>query len=183
MSNVTALRRLSRVLLGLPQTIDYRVSAFSSTQTPLRLIASVILCARSILPTSQVHRHCCHTMNIFNQSSKCRACTDNALAFWLSPWQDLKPVDVTNKRSLWENKGASPAKVDVINISPFTCLTWSEICIGKDPGLLPRTGRSPEWSFDSAKTVCGLGWLSIYIFLLQFPVVVNQREHFVKEMK
>ncbi|XP_030575768.1 caldesmon 1a isoform X2 [Archocentrus centrarchus] len=24
---------------------------------------------------------------------------------------DLKPVDVTNKRSLWENKGASPAKV------------------------------------------------------------------------
>uniref|UniRef100_I3KJ24 Caldesmon 1b n=1 Tax=Oreochromis niloticus TaxID=8128 RepID=I3KJ24_ORENI len=36
---------------------------------------------------------------------------------------DLKPVDVTNKRSLWENKGASPAKVDVINISPFTRLT------------------------------------------------------------
>ncbi|XP_008278801.1 caldesmon, smooth muscle-like [Stegastes partitus] len=24
---------------------------------------------------------------------------------------DLKPVDVTNKRSLWENKGASPTKV------------------------------------------------------------------------
>lgn len=48
----------------------------------------------------------------------------------------------------------------------------------------PHTGGSPEWSFDSAKTVCGLGRLSIYIFfLLQFPVVVNQREHFVKEMK
>lgn len=27
--------------------------------------------------------------------------------------QDLKPVDVGNKRSLWETKGSSPAKVTV----------------------------------------------------------------------
>lgn len=163
MSNVTALRRLSRVLLGLPQTIDYRVSAFSSTQTPLRLIASVILCARSILPTSQVHRHCCHTMNIFNQSSKCRACTDNALAFWLSPWQDLKPVDVTNKRSLWENKGASPAKVDVINISPFTCLTWSEICIGKDPDSCSTYWKKSRMEFWLCQNSLR-SWMALHIF-------------------
>uniref|UniRef100_A0A3Q3GXI9 Caldesmon 1 n=1 Tax=Labrus bergylta TaxID=56723 RepID=A0A3Q3GXI9_9LABR len=30
---------------------------------------------------------------------------------------DLKPVDVTNKRSLWENKGASPTKVTVIHLN------------------------------------------------------------------
>eukprot|EP00064_Thunnus_orientalis_P011484 superscaffoldBa00001660_g11515 len=41
---------------------------------------------------------------------------------------DLKPVDVTNKRSLWENKGASPTKVagrgetkSVANAFPLIC--------------------------------------------------------------
>lgn len=35
-------------------------------------------------------------------------------------WQDLKPVDVTNKRSLWENKGATPTKVAPIHFKLFT---------------------------------------------------------------
>uniref|UniRef100_A0A3Q3VVZ3 Caldesmon 1b n=1 Tax=Mola mola TaxID=94237 RepID=A0A3Q3VVZ3_MOLML len=33
---------------------------------------------------------------------------------------DLKPVDVTNKRSLWENKGATPTKVAPIHFKLFT---------------------------------------------------------------
>uniref|UniRef100_A0A3B4U2S1 Caldesmon 1b n=1 Tax=Seriola dumerili TaxID=41447 RepID=A0A3B4U2S1_SERDU len=41
---------------------------------------------------------------------------------------DLKPVDVTNKRSLWENKGASPTKVAFIDFR----LSTVQCCVKKD---------------------------------------------------
>lgn len=40
---------------------------------------------------------------------------------FLFVWQDLKPVDVTNKRSLWENKGSSPTKVHKTTTPPSVC--------------------------------------------------------------
>uniref|UniRef100_A0A8C5F8L9 Non-muscle caldesmon n=1 Tax=Gadus morhua TaxID=8049 RepID=A0A8C5F8L9_GADMO len=36
---------------------------------------------------------------------------------------DLKPVDVTNKRSLWENKGTTPTKVALIKLHLFSYKT------------------------------------------------------------
>lgn len=44
-------------------------------------------------------------------------------------WQDLKPVDVTNKRSLWENKGASPTKVAATDMKLVNRHAQSYRCI------------------------------------------------------
>uniref|UniRef100_H3DMF1 Caldesmon 1b n=1 Tax=Tetraodon nigroviridis TaxID=99883 RepID=H3DMF1_TETNG len=41
---------------------------------------------------------------------------------------DLKPVDVTNKRSLWENKGASPSKVE----QPDVCFSRSVFAVAAE---------------------------------------------------
>lgn len=76
------------------------------------------------------------------------------LLFSVCVWQDLKPVDVTNKRSLWENKGASPTKVAMMR-NVFADQSTS----------LNQRGKSKSasrWSFNDP-----------FVVLKGFPVVVH----------
>ncbi|CAG12131.1 unnamed protein product, partial [Tetraodon nigroviridis] len=63
--------------------------------------------------------------------SQARGRSDNSEAVGMGPvWipPDLKPVDVTNKRSLWENKGASPSKVE----QPDVCFSRSVFAVAAE---------------------------------------------------
>lgn len=69
--------------------------------------------------------------------------------------QDLKPVDVTNKRSLWENKGTSPTKVRTTSPpSPFSI----------HRAALRNSLPPPKWSIDHFKLLCGLEVVSSLSF-------------------
>uniref|UniRef100_A0A671WYI9 Caldesmon 1b n=1 Tax=Sparus aurata TaxID=8175 RepID=A0A671WYI9_SPAAU len=84
---------------------------------------------------------------------------------------DLKPVDVTNKRSLWENKGASPTKVAMIHFKLFT----SPVPVSPIGGKI-HSVACPGGYPDEASAVPN--WLVVLegfpVVSPGFPVVVNQ---------
>jgi len=103
----------------LPLTLSHSESVifhFLQTNTLSAYCLSVlelsVLCCYCI-PLSLKHCHRVTQIDLQMPStadktlSPCLLCSD-------APRQDLKPVDVTNKRSLWENKGATPTKVALL---------------------------------------------------------------------
>lgn len=83
--------------------------------------------------------------------------------------QDLKPVDVTNKRSLWENKGASPTKVRTKSPpSPFSIRR----------AALRNPLPPPKWSVDRLELLCGLGGISSLSFSLHFHYLSSESAYF-----
>lgn len=120
---------------GSPQTPAHSECAiFHSHQTSTSLLDSVCQPLLSFLKLSSVLL--CHSFFLHLRYSAiaatwrlfCWALWAQLIwccvLFSASLWQDLKPVDVTNKRSLWENKGASPTKVAIINFKPSTVIMY-----------------------------------------------------------
>ena len=81
-------------------------------------------------------------------------------------WQDLKPVDVTNKRSLWENKGASPTKVAMIHF------TMRNVFADQSTSLNQR-GGNPSQPPDEVLTTpnCFVVLKGFPVFFHSFPDV------------
>lgn len=84
----------------------------------------------------------------------------------LSLWQDLKPVDVTNKRSLWENKGASPTKVAIIHLKLFPSIMMRNLYV------IRVSKWASRWSFNYAKI--GLWWKDFPWFSIVFQMSIKR---------
>lgn len=145
----------------------------SSTQAPLYLTASINLCSHTLssLSSSTSHTRTPPFATIWRLFFKLTRRRSSTTDITRCLWQDLKPVDVTNKRSLWENKGASPTKVAMIHFKLFT----SPVPVSPIGGKI-HSVACPGGYPDEASAVPN--WLVVLegfpVVSPGFPVVVNQ---------